>query len=270
MSGSPSACSHGALVVVPALRVVVGHRADERELHLGEAALHLPVGVDHAERVLPRIEPRDLGEERALDVDAELVDDVRRVLGRQRHVLRHQRIDRRWPDDRHLQVRMRHVLAHVEDRRVVALDRRQQHVEDLLVRGREVDVAAPDPPRAPLREGVDHRDGLRVVDDHVVVVRLRELARVLRVEAGEDRLVLLAQRALRALQAVVDRLRDLEELVLAVDDPPLDVESRIGHQRHEGVVDLGDAAAERRRRHMRDALALQRLGQPLDLVHQTA
>ena len=122
----------------------------------------------------------------------------------------------------------------------------------------------------PVGKRVDHRDRLRVVDDHEVVVVLRELRRVLRVEAGEDRLLLRGQRARRALQAVVDRLRDVEELVLAVDDPPLDVEARVRHQRHERVVDLGDAAAERGRRDVHDALALQRLGEPLDLVHQTA
>ena len=62
---------------------------------------------------------------RPLDVDPELVDDVRRVLGRKRHVLRRQRIDRRRPDVAGRQaLRLRHVLAHVEDRRVVAPDRR--------------------------------------------------------------------------------------------------------------------------------------------------
>ena len=65
----------------------------------GKLLLHAPVGVDHAERVLPRVEARDLGEQRPLDVDPELVDDVGGVLGRERHVLRRQRVDRRRPDD---------------------------------------------------------------------------------------------------------------------------------------------------------------------------
>ena len=97
----------GAVVVVPAFRVVVRHRADERELHLGKLLLHRAVGVDHAERVLPRIEARDLRQQRPLDVDAELVDDVRGVLGRERHVLRLQRVDRRRPDARSRQARRR-------------------------------------------------------------------------------------------------------------------------------------------------------------------
>ena len=53
----------------------------------------------------------------------------------------------------------------------------------------------------------------------------------------------------------MDRLRDVEELVLAVDDPPLGVEAGVAHERHERVEDLGDAAAERGGGEMEDALA---------------
>ena len=76
------------VVVVPPLWVVMGHRADERELDFGIRLLDEAICVDDAERVLPGIEPGDLRQERPLDVDAELVDDVRGVLGRERHVFR--------------------------------------------------------------------------------------------------------------------------------------------------------------------------------------
>ena len=66
-----------------------------RELHVRMTLLHRAVAVDDAERVLPGIEPRDLREQRPVDVDAELIDDVGRILRRERHVLRLQRIDRR-------------------------------------------------------------------------------------------------------------------------------------------------------------------------------
>ena len=261
----------GSVVVLPPLRVVVRHRADERQLHLGESPLHDAVGVDHAERILPWVEPRDLGQKRPLDVDAELVDDVGGVLGGERHVLWHQRIDRGRPDHDLLQAACgRRVGAHVEDRRVVLANRRQQHVEDILVRGREVDVAAPDPFRPPCGERVDHRNGLRVVDDHEVVRVRVEDGRVLGVVPREDLAVVRRQPAGVALQAVVDRLRDVVELVGAADHPPLDVEARIGHQRHERVVDLGDAAAECGRRHVHDALSAQRLRKARDLVHEAA
>ena len=52
----------GRVEVVPALGVVGGHRADQRELHVGPLLLDQPVGVDDAERVLPRVEARDLGQ----------------------------------------------------------------------------------------------------------------------------------------------------------------------------------------------------------------
>ena len=216
----------GLVVEVPALRVVVRHRADERELHVGNLVLHEPVGVDHAERVLPGVEPGDLRQQRPADVDPELVDDVRGVLGRERHVLRGERIDRRRPDVALRQPRRAgHVLAQVEDGGVVAADRGQQEVHHRRVRRREVDVAAPDPACGRVREVVDHRHGLRVVDDDDVVV-VGEVGRVLGVVAGEDLLLLRRQPLRIALDRVVDRLRDVEELVLARDDPPLHVRGR--------------------------------------------
>ena len=60
MSWSPSACDDRRVEEVPALGVVGRHRADERELDLRDLLLDDPVGVDHAERVLPRVEARDL------------------------------------------------------------------------------------------------------------------------------------------------------------------------------------------------------------------
>ena len=59
-----------------------------------------------------------------------------------------------------------------------------------------------------------------------------------------------------------------EELVLAVDHLPLDLEADVAHQRHERVEDLRHAAAERGRREVHDPPALQRLGQLADLVDQ--
>ena len=234
----------GLVVVVPALGVVVRHRANERELHLGEALLHLTVGVDHAQRVLPGIEARDLRQQRPLDVDSELVDDVGRILGRKGHVLRRQRIDRGRPDVRRRQARRpRDVLVHVEDRRVVAAECRQQEVEHTLIGCREIDVAAPDPARRRRGEALDHESRLRIVDDHEVVLVL-ELLRVLLVVAAVDLLLVGRQPLWGALESVVDRLRRREELIGAADDPPFGVETGVAHQGHQRVEDLRDSAAE--------------------------
>ena len=262
---------HGLVVELPALRIVVRHRADERELHRRVLLLHEPVRVDHAERVLPRIEARDLCQQRSVDVDAELVDDVRRVLRRQRHVLRRQRVDRRRPDVAlRKPLHLRHVLVHVEDRGVVPLDRGEQHVEHVPVRRREVDVPAPHPFCGAALEVVDHPHRLRVVHDHEVVVVRVELLRVQGLVGDEDPFLLLGQPLRVPLQRVVDRLRDVEELVGAADDPPLCLESGALHQRDQRVVDLRDAAAERGRREVDDALPLERLREPADLVHEPA
>src|SRR5919109_2345409 len=261
----------GLVVVLPAFGVVVRHRADEREL---DARMHVPhasEGVDHAERVLPRIEPGDLREERPVDVDPELVDDVGGVLGRECHVLRRQWIDRRRPDERLGQViRPWHVLRHVEDRRVVPGDQRQQELEDVLVRRREIDVAAPDPLSRGVGGVVDHRHRLGVVDDHEVVVRVVEVGGVRAVVFVEDLLLLLGQPLRIPLQRVVDRLRDVEELVLSLDDQPVRLEPGALHERDERVVDLGDAAPESGGRDVGDALPGKRATESLDVGHQPA
>ena len=59
---------------------------------------------------------------------------------------------------------------------------------------------------------VDHPDRLRVVDDDEVVVVV-ELLRVDALVAAEDLLVRPRQPVRVALKRVVDRLRDVEELV---------------------------------------------------------
>src|SRR5207253_3568166 len=78
------------------------------------------------------------------------------------------------------------------------------------------------------------------------------------------------ERARVALQAVVQRLGDVEEFLGALDDAPLDLEPNIGHQGYKRVIDLGDTTAERGRREVDHALALQRLGEPMNLADETA
>ncbi|UUY04621.1 hypothetical protein LRS13_03540 [Svornostia abyssi] len=73
-----------------------------------------------------------------------------------------------------------------------------------------------------------------------------------------------------ALQRVVHELRRVEELLAAVDDLPLGLQAHVVHERDERVEDLRDAAAERGRRQMHHARALQRLGELVDLLDQVA
>ena len=98
MSGSPSACRKVLVEELPALGVVGRHRADQRQLGVGHLLGDDPVGVDHPDRVLPGVEARDLADQRPVGVDPELLADEGRVLGRERHVLRRQRVDRRRAD----------------------------------------------------------------------------------------------------------------------------------------------------------------------------
>ncbi len=116
---------------------------------------------------------------------------------------------------------------------------------------------------------LDHRARLRVVDDDEVVL-LRQRLGVAPVVVLVDRALLLVEALRVSLQRVVDRLRDLEELLLAPDDPPLGLQTGVDHERKQGVVDLRDTAAERGRRQVQDAFSLERGGELQDLVHEAA
>src|SRR3954447_5465739 len=117
----------GAVEELPALRVVGGHRADQGELHLRDLLGHLAIGVDHADRILPGVEPGDLGDQGPVDVDAELVADEGGVVGGEGHVLGGEWVDGRRDDaDAAMAVEaLRHVLLQVPDRDVVLGDQRQ-------------------------------------------------------------------------------------------------------------------------------------------------
>ena len=106
--------------------------------------------------------------------------------------------------------------------------------------------------------------------DHEVVGVRVELGCGVRVVAREDREILWTEPLGIALQGVVNRLGDAKELLRAAHHAPLDVEPGVRHQRHEGVEDLRDAAAERRGGQMQDSLAAERVREPPHLVHQPA
>ncbi len=164
---------HRLVEELPALGVVGGHRTDQRQLHLGDVLLDQPVGVDHAHRVLPRVEARHLAQQRAVHVDSELVAHVRGVLGREGHVLGRQRVDRGRADVHRRAVHAAgHVVLEVEDRAVVGADERDEPLDGRGVRRGEVDVAAPDPAPRLLRHVLVDRRRLRVVhDDRVPAAR---------------------------------------------------------------------------------------------------
>ena len=91
-------------------------------------------------------------------------------------------------------------------------------------------MAAPDPRAAGIGEASPHRRRLRVVDDHEVVLALPRLDHAVGrpLERVARRLV---EQDVGTLEAVVDPLGDVEEGVLAGDDPPLGVEAGVAHER---------------------------------------
>jgi len=61
-------------VDVPAFGVVERHGPDQGQLQAGHFVAHQAEGLDHAQRVLPRVEPRNLRDERAVGLDADPVE----------------------------------------------------------------------------------------------------------------------------------------------------------------------------------------------------
>ena len=124
---------------------------------------------------------------------------------------------------------------------------RPQEVPHLHLRIGEVDVTAPDPLSGalaqPLFEERRDRRGLRVVDDHVVVGFVEEVG-VQVVVVEPDLPHLGSPVVVHPLQAVVHRLRDVEELIAALHHLPVGGETNIVHERHQRAENLGDAAAE--------------------------
>ena len=190
--------------------------------------------------------------------------------GRQLHVLRRQRVDG-GSDLAHGDGEAPgHVVGQRVDGRVVAVDRRQQVVVEALVGRRRVDVAAPDPPGGAVlaeRDEVADRERLRVVDDDEVVGP-RELGGV-----GAADVLVEGTRGRREvdrvpLQAVVEALGDVEELGGRREDLPVRLQPDVADQRHQGVEDLGHAAAEGGGVDVQDLAALEPLGELVDLGHQ--
>ena len=261
---------HRGVEELPALGVVGGHRADQRELHLGHFSRHLAIGVDHPHRILPRIEARHLADQRPVDVDAELIAHVRRVLGGEGHVLGGQRVDGGRADP-HPAIRAvhsrRHVAAHVPDRGVVLADEGHQVLDRVGVRRREVDVAAPDPGSSLVGNVPADRCGLGIVDDYHVP-SARDLRRVELVVALEDLPLLVREGVRVALQRVVEALRGVVELLAAQHHLPFGLDTDVVHERDQRVEDLGDAAAEGGRREVEHAQALKVLRELADLRDQ--
>ncbi len=119
-------------------------------------------------------------------------------------------------------------------------------------------MAAPDPVRLALAVG--GRPGpqgarLRIVDHDEVVVA-RELLGVAAIDVFVERADLVGELDRRPLQAVVEALRDVEELAVGRHHLPLGLQADVVHERHQRVEDLGHAAAERGRIDVQDALAL--------------
>jgi hypothetical protein len=117
-------------------------------------------------------------------------------------------------------------------------------------------VAAPDPLGAAHTDRVAERRRLRIVDEDDVVVGFKELC-ALPVDVQINRLVRLRERVCAALQGVVKRLGDREEVRRALDEPPVRLDAERIRQRNVPREQLRDTATEPGRVDVADADAVQ-------------
>src|SRR5205807_2373967 len=106
----------------PAFGVVLGHGADHEELNPRDGLLHEAVRIDHAERVLPGIEPAYLTDHRPGRVELEPGEDGLPLTLSDVSILRTHRIDRGRGDDQLAELDLRRRIGRAtEDRRAVFL-----------------------------------------------------------------------------------------------------------------------------------------------------
>ena len=103
-------------------------------------------GVDHALRVLPFVEARDLHHQRQVGRNVVVREAVGDLGLRQFLVGGRERIDRRH-DEALRRAELLRVFRQRQHHRVVALDQRREIAPDVRMRLAEIDVAAPDPRR---------------------------------------------------------------------------------------------------------------------------
>ena len=139
--------------------------------------------------------------------------------------------------------RLRHELRHREDVGVVSLDILVEELPRLAIVGGEVDVHAPDPARAPVVSQALHGRRLRVMHHHDVVLATDLLSEVLVVAQVVRQFVLRDIEGRRALQRVVQALRQREERRLGHEHAPGHVEPEAFLERHDRAEQLGHATA---------------------------
>ncbi len=237
----------------------------ENQLH-GHDLAHELVGLDHADRVLETIEPRDLDQQGAVRVEAELRADALELCSFEVAVLLAQRIDARHDEELRMGEGLRELLHRV-DARVVSLDEGLQSLPNVARRVADIDVCAPDPFPFPVAAEREKRRGLGIMDDHDL--RLFEdrpqALEVARVHLSPQLPFLVADMDRASLESVVERFRDREETSVSPDHFPAGVDPEIAHQGDHPLEDLRDAPALACRVHMDDPDPGELLPEPAQL-----
>ena len=139
--------------------------AQESQLEVRHLRFREPVAVDHADRVLPAIEPGDLCNQRAVPVDPDSFEGMADEAEVGRAVFGLQRVDRGRdhpaPRPRHFG---EHVVVHREQNACVRGEPGRDSGRQVRVRVGGVDVAYPDA-RFRRRKERRHRQSLGVVHD---------------------------------------------------------------------------------------------------------
>ena len=204
-------------------------------LLLGDA-----VRLDHADRILEAVEPRDLQENRLVARDAEPFDRGADLVLGQLAVLFGQRVDRGVDEELRDRQALRE-LRQREHRGVVLDDELAQHRPGLTLGPCDVEVATPHP-LALLRAHVDQRRRLVVVNHHDVGLERQSLG-VLTVGGDELLQHLFAETVLLALQHVVERVARRLEAFGAVDHLPARVDAELLQEWSVAVQHFGHAGA---------------------------
>ena len=149
-------------------RIVYGGIAKQHERAV-DLFSNLAGRLDHADRIFPPVEPRDLRNNRTVCGNTVIGKALRNLAAGEFAILRRERIDRGRDDVLRNAERLL-VLGQAHHGRIVVLDEITQIIPYRRMGCGKIDMALPDPSATLAFEMPDQRQRLRVVDDDRVTI----------------------------------------------------------------------------------------------------
>src|SRR5208337_2091636 len=226
-----------------AFRIVGGGSASQDQLTI-EIAFDNLISANHPDGILKTVKAGDLREYGPKRIDVKAGKHIGNKLRREVAVFFGERINRG----------VEKILGNGElaskfrggkDRTVVMGNIRLQKLPNRTVGVGEIDVAAPDPVRGRLLARGDQGRGLRIMNYNKF--RVEREAMEIQLSVGAEYIKMAGLGVIRrAVESVVERLGNLEEILAARHDVPTNAQAEFFREGHEAVENFGHTSADGR------------------------